>query len=505
MDTNDKDMKYLADRAREYREKLTKDCYRPRYHMVIPEGVSVPCDANAGIFYNGRHHMYYIFQDEEGKHCFGHYASCDLLHWTCLPTGPRPSEESGIHGMFSGNAFIDADGKVRIMYHDVGKGNTMIVAEDDELTEWKAMPDSPMTSVSEDCDKWRSWDPCGWVEDGKYYAIYGWFQPALFTSDDGIHFTYVGPFMDRAQCPFGDYEDVSCPDFFKMNGKDVLMHISHARGWQYEIGHFDGTIFRPENWGRFNFAGGQFFAGESYYDDKGRRVLMGWVLDAMLSESVRKELGWSGTMSLPRIVTMSDDGTELYSEIPEEMKTLRYNAQEIKTSVNVRIQSEAELVADVFDCGNAGIRFRFNGQEYVDCIYDKTAQTLKIDYAHSSVREDVFHPLRPLDIVNAKGADDFRNAGAGIRNQNWDGVTEEMLESGVATYTECPLRLAEGEKLKMNAFLDGSIFELFANERAALTVRIYPADMRGCTVSLIGDGYRAESATAYDIAPTNMY
>ena len=500
----EKNMTELANRAREYRETLVGDCYRPRYHMTIPEGISVPCDANAGIFYNGRHHMYYIFQDEEGKHSFGHYASADLLHWTCMPTGPRPSDESGIHGMFSGNAFIDADGKVRIMYHDVGHGNTMVVAEDDELTKWHVMPDPPMTPVSGDCEKWRSWDPCGWYENEKYYAIYGWYQPALFTSDDGIHFTYEGPFMLREECPFGAYEDVSCPDFFKMNGKDVLMHISHARGWQYEIGSFDGKVFHPEHHGRMNFPGGQFFAGESYYDDRGRRVLMAWVMDAMLTSSV-KELGWSGTMSLPRIVTMSEDGTELYSSVPEEMKTLRYNEKTIDGEVKVRIQSEAELSAKLSENGKAGVRFRFNEKEYVDCFYDNERKKLCIDYSHSSVRDDVFHPVRPLDIVNNKGAEDFKNCGQSIRRENWGDVTEEMMETGVCGGTEAPLELGEGEELRLNAFLDGSILELFAGGRQVLTVRIYPADMSECTVSLIGDGYTVTSARAFDIAPTNMY
>ena len=499
-----KDMKALADSAREYREALVNDPYRPLYHMTIPEGISVPCDANAGIFHNGRHHMFYIFQDENGKHCFGHYASTDLLHWTCMPTGPRPTEKNGIHGMFSGNAFIDADGEVRIMYHDVGVGNTMLKALDPELTIWEKLPDSPMTPVSCDGENWRSWDPCGWYDNGTYYAIYGWFQPALFTSSDGVHFSYAGPFMNREECSFGDYEDVSCPDFFKMNGKDVLMHISHARGWQYEIGNFDGKIFHPEHYGRMNFAGGQFFAGESYYDNKGRRVLMGWVLDAMLTSSV-KELGWSGTMSLPRIVTMSDDKTELYSEIPEEMNTLRYHEQNIEGEVKVRIQSEVELCADVSCGGKAGVRFKFNSKEYVDCFYDDSTDKLCIDYSRSSVRDDVFHPLRPLDIVNNKSAEDFRNCGLSIKSQNWDGVTEKMVESGVADGTEGPLSLKDGENLRLNAFLDGSIFEVFANGRQALTVRIYPADMKSCTVSLIGDGYETVCAKAFDIAPTNMY
>jgi beta-fructofuranosidase len=34
--------------------------------------------------------------------------------------------------------------------------------------------------------------------------------------------------------------------------------------------------------------------------------------------------------------------------------------------------------------------------------------------------------------------------------------------------------LGEGERLKLNVFLDGSVVEVFANGRACLTERIYP-------------------------------
>jgi beta-fructofuranosidase len=37
-----------------------------------------------------------------------------------------------------------------------------------------------------------------------------------------------------------------------------------------------------------------------------------------------------------------------------------------------------------------------------------------------------------------------------------------------------PLELAEGETLKLHVFLDRSIVEVFANDRCAITTRVYP-------------------------------
>ena len=36
--------------AREMREKLLKNPYRPKYHIVAPEGVCVPFDPNGAIY-----------------------------------------------------------------------------------------------------------------------------------------------------------------------------------------------------------------------------------------------------------------------------------------------------------------------------------------------------------------------------------------------------------------------------------------------------------------------
>jgi len=497
-------MTELVNSSREYREKLLHDIYRPKYHFAIPEGLGLPFDANAGIFYNGRHHMFYIFQDENGKHCFGHYASHDLLHWTMMPIGPRPADDNGVGGMFSGNAFIDGDGKVRIMYHNFTVGNDMLIAEDDELTEWKPNSDKPMTPVSEDCDNFRSWDPFGWYEDGKYYAIYGWYSPALFVSDDGVHFSYVGDFIPKEESPLEPHEDVSCPDFFKMNGKDVLMHISHSRGWQWEIGSFDGKQFHPEHHGRMNFPGGQYFAGESYYDDKGRRILTAWVIDALLTPAVN-ELGWSGVMSMPRVVTMSDDQTELYSQIPEEMRTLRYNARPIKGTVKSKMQAEAEICGKICENGRIGVRFNFSDTEYVDCYYDSEKEKLCIDLNNSTDRDDVFYLLSPLDIIMFKGKEELATKGEGYKNRGFrEYITDEMFECGEAKMLEAPLKSEDG-RITLNAFVDGSILEVFANGKQALTVRIYPKNTDKCSASVISENSTVEKAELFDIAPTNMY
>ena len=76
-----------ADRsARALREGLLGDPYRPGYHFVTPEGSCMPFDPNGAIFWKGRYHLFYIFQDKRG-HNWGHVSSTDLFHWRHHPTG----------------------------------------------------------------------------------------------------------------------------------------------------------------------------------------------------------------------------------------------------------------------------------------------------------------------------------------------------------------------------------------------------------------------------------
>jgi len=149
----------LVASSRALREKLLSDPFRAGYHFVIPEGQAMPFDPNGAIYWKGRYHLFYIFQDSRG-HNWGHVSSTDLFHWRHHPTGL-------VSGMFSGNCFINKDGRPTMCYHQVGQGNAMAVAVDDELNEWKKLESNPITPKTKPGDahhgKYQSWDRMdGW-------------------------------------------------------------------------------------------------------------------------------------------------------------------------------------------------------------------------------------------------------------------------------------------------------------------------------------------------------
>ena len=82
--------------------------------------------------------------------------------------------------------------------------------------------------------------------------------------------------------------------------------------------------FYPEKHAQMSWVDNSFFAPESLVDDKGRRIMWAWIFDEP-EFGVRTEHGWSGTMSLPRVLTLGDDGL-LRMDVPEEIEALRYGA-----------------------------------------------------------------------------------------------------------------------------------------------------------------------------------
>ena len=65
-----------------------------------------------------------------------------------------------------------------------------------------------------------------------------------------------------------------------------------------------------------------FFAPESLVDETGRRIMWAWLLDSP-KLGVNYKNGWSGTLALPRVLSLNSKG-ELLLDVPDEIKALRY-------------------------------------------------------------------------------------------------------------------------------------------------------------------------------------
>lgn len=483
----------LVQSYRQLVQKFQSDPHRPRYHFLHFEaGDAMPGDANGAIYWKGRYHLFYIFQRRQPEtnqvvHCWGHASSVDLLHWDHHPTALDVAPADPDRGIFSGNAFVTKEGKPVILYHGVDAGNCIAVAEDDLLLRWKKSAQNPIVPLpkpgSPDFGKYDSWDPHGWLEGDTYYAIFGenpgtGSKAALFQGPSLTELRYVGRFMahDHWSEPG---EDISCPDFFPLGNQHMLLCISHIRGARYFLGQWDKKrgIFVPQSHGRMNWPGGAFFAPETMLDHQGRRILFAWCLDER-PRAARLASGWSGVMSLPRVLSLANDGT-LRIEPAEELKRLRSNP--LGSQTNITIPADREIVLDEVqgdcleievdlqpegstECGLA-VRRTPDAQEQTIIRYLPRKKRLQIDVSQSTldpaIRYRTWCLWRPQDPADAERS---------------------------VTVQEAPLDLSAGEPLRLRVFLDRSMLEVFANGRQCMTQRVWPTRPDAQRVALLSRG-----------------
>ena len=187
--------------------------------------------------------------------------------------------------------------------------------------------------------------------------------------------------------------------------------------------------------------------------------------------------GWSGTLSLPRVLTLGDDGL-LRMDVPEEIEALRYGGVQtgpfvVPTDEETPIDGvagtslELQVEMESAEASHFGVKVCTSpdGQEETSVFYDAEERLLKVD-------------------TNRSGPED----------------TPKAVEAA-------PFELKPGERLKLRVFVDKSVVEVFANSRQAIARRIYPSrqDSTGVRVFSAGGDTRAHSLEAWKITPSNPY
>ena len=476
----------MIESSRQLRLRMLEDPHRPTYHFVIPEDFGYPFDPNGAIFWNGRYHLGYIYQDN-GVHFWGHASSRDLLHWRHHPPCLFPTPDSPEEGIFSGNCFINKGAEATMLYHGCGVGNCIATSDGKNLNHWKKLPANPIIPSPKegdpDFEKYASWDPHGWLEGETYYAIFGGKRPAIFRAKELDRWEYVGDLLAHAAPGVDINEDVSCPDLFKLGDRYVLVCISHRLGCRYYIGDWKHEQFHPEFHEQMSWVDNAFFAPESLEDDRGRRIMWAWIFDGRRGET-RDASGWSGTMSLPRVLWLDEEtrrrGEEnrLHMAPVEELERLRYNEHVLQ---NLTVEAEGEMALEdirgntlellvemvpdgATQCG-VKVCCSPGGEEETLVYYDATEKKLTVDTRHSSLGEG-----------------------------------PKVLEAG-------PFELNIGGSLRLRVFVDRSVVEVFANDRQAVMRRIYPTREDSVGVLLFSNGGATQVKTlkAWDMMPSNPY
>jgi beta-fructofuranosidase len=465
---------------------LEQDRHRPRYHFLPP--ANWMNDPNGLIQYQGQYHLFYQYNPNGafwGTMHWGHAMSEDLVHWRHMPVALTP-EPGGPDedGCYSGAAVVHY-GVPTFVYTGVrGRDELACLAmsEDQDLAKWKTFPGNPViagrppdlhTTIFRDHTLWREGN--AWMMGVGVGIVGSGGAVFLYRSEDLIQWEYLHPLVteDPALNRGGGLLSTGweCPDFFFLGDEPALI----ACEWDgdpiavsYWTGEYRGRRFTAKHKGAVD-AGSPFYAPQSFTDGSGRRIMYGWLREAR-SKAAQLNAGWSGVMSLPRVITMRENGALAFAVAPE-VEVLR--GRHVRANV---MRRDVDLDGVPGDCMEIQARFGAHGGEPVGlqlrCSPDGVEATTVL-----------------WDVETATLSLDTR------RSSMDDEVASELTSSF--------LDLSDDEPLSLRVFVDRSVIEVYANQQVALSGRIYPSREDSVAVRVVGPDALMGGIDVYEMNPTN--
>ncbi len=309
-------------------------------------------DPNGPIWWKGSYHLFYQLNPGAavwGDMHWGHAVSADMVRWRHLPVALAPTPGGAdSEGCFSGSAVV-ADGMPAFLYTGVKNappaqvtirdgGSTLrevqmlATAEDDGLVRWKKREQPVIAAPPAGVAVTGFRDPCPWREDDGWYLGVGSGERGkggcvlLYRSQDLRTWEYLhklaegSPNGKQAANPCDSGEMWECPDFFALGKKYCLFYSTEGKV-VWTTGRYDdrGHRYTAERDGVLDH--GAYYAPKSFHAPDGRRILWGWIQETR-PQAEFAAAGWSGVMSLPRVLNVDAAG-RLQIMPAEEVETLR--------------------------------------------------------------------------------------------------------------------------------------------------------------------------------------
>jgi len=446
------------------REKLAADRYRPAYHFVSPE--SQLNDPNGLCFWQGRWHLFYQayppdeFPDPQDiparRQHWGHAVSDDLVRWRDLPYAIYP----GVERMcFSGGTVVESQ-RVAAFYPGIHAGQMVAVSHDPLLLNWEKLGGGPVHGSP-------TGDSCIWKEGDTYFGLIG--ADYLVSSQDLLHWTEHGPFLEANQFPLGDA--MACPGFVPIGDKHLLVSFSHTTGGQYLLGDYDleRHRFRPYAQGRFNHglvSPGGVHASSVAVDGRGG------VINILNINDGKPSPEWDQILSLPQRLSLGADAQLRIAPV-DAIATLRGANQHVAETT---LPANRELVLEQIQGNTLELEVEIDPQEarWVEL------SVLRSPNAEERTSITFYNFDRALSVwYHTPGILCLDGSRSSERDDVWLRPPEKAtLERG-------------GEPLRLRVFVDRSVVEVFANEKRYMAMRVYPGRDDSLGVSLRAQGQDA--------------
>ena len=281
--------------------------YRPQYHFSPQKNWLF--ESGGFILYEGEYHLFYhnvsisnkVYSDQ-----LGHAVSKDLLHWQHLPfafspndkptslTSSPPMAACAVVDSINASGLMQNQVKPILIFYADSIGNQNLAYSIDKGLTWNKYAKNPILAV-----------PDGKGHDPKvfYHAPTGKWILALYRSKGGD--------LQSAGISFYNSSDLlswkfsshlagfgECPDIFEVpaEGKtnDKKFVVISGEG-SYEIGSFDGLVFKPEtDMQKLDF-GKNFYAAQTIVNAPGGKTIqIAWMRGGEFPD-----MDFNGQMSFP--------------------------------------------------------------------------------------------------------------------------------------------------------------------------------------------------------------
>ena len=364
---------------------MSRGPWRMGFHLMPPTGWLN--DPNGLCQLNGTYHVFHQYSpDWPAPHAprgWGHFTSADLVHWRgggrAFAIAPDTPDEAS--GAYSGCAVPTGDG-VRFYY----TGNVKETGDFDYVHEGRRS----VQILIESPDGYRMGgksvllrnadypafctrhvrDPKVWRADGTWWMILGARDSAdcglvlKLRSDDGLNWENAGAV--RTAEPFGFMWE--CPDRVALDGREWLSLCPQgmqgrpwANGVRDQSGYLPlpagetlgcpGDLVLDERAFRRWDLGFDFYAPQSFVDESGRTLLIGWMgVPEVPWESAPEGLSWCHCLTVPREVTAGAGGA-LLQRPARELETLRGARHELGSGGALELAEHRADVALERDAG----------------------------------------------------------------------------------------------------------------------------------------------------------
>lgn len=329
------------------------DIWRLGFHLMPITGWLN--DPNGLCQFGDNYHFFfqYSMDDCNGNSAlksWGQYTSRDLIHWEYRGIAITPEMDFERNGIYTGSTLVDK--KMHIFY----TGNVKLQGDYDYINNgrecdviYTSSSDGIHFSEKERVIAYTTFpehisrhvrDPKVWkqVRDGRdmFYMVLG----ARTKQDVGVVLLYTSENMKdwqyvqeiKSKTPLGYMWE--CPDFFTVNGVQLLSLSPQGVAQQefkmqniYQSGYFpvSGEIFGDYTLGAFEEwdYGFDFYAPQTFEDNSGRRILVGWmgIADTPSQHNPTVQMNWQHALTVPREIRVKNG--RVYQTPVAELKRLR--------------------------------------------------------------------------------------------------------------------------------------------------------------------------------------